>query len=573
MTSSYDSDADSDKKTDETLIASAAALPDGWLQSLQRWQAIAGDNAVATESLSLHRQIASDEHHSDHAASADDYNSDFTTEIGGSSDYLILEESFQSGLAVLYHGYQHSLKRAVNIVKSQEGVQGGTERIMDEAMLLGSLQHPGISTIYDIGFDDNDAAYYAVRKLEGQWWAEQLQRPQTAEALDKQIGTLLRVCDVVSYIHKRGIMHGDIKPSHVRIGNFGEVVLSGWHAAAYIDEVEVNKIHSTAAYMAPEQAREEWDEIGIETDIYQLAGCLVHIICGSAPHVGEDFTEVMCHALQAKIIDAPDGVDVELWNIALAAMREQPDARTASVAEFRSQLEQWRSLQEGRQLFQAIQRRLAYASQSEYQLRTALYQLQNTYERWPKIQDLREVFYQTRMNYGRLAIDEGFIENALKMLPPMAAQCPARGRGIDGEKAADSEQQLCIELQELQNHRRHAEKHANHLAVAARWVIGVLLVGALCFLMSAKISGNITQQAMQDAESFLQTERMAIVQTEAAQQSQQRALIRSEIEHAIASVQIDRPIRGQNVLAAAHGWEHTWPWKRLLRRLHRHHSM
>ncbi|MEM9828272.1 MAG: PAS domain S-box protein, partial [Planctomycetota bacterium] len=137
--------------------------------------------------------------------------------------------------------------------------------------------------------------------------------------------------------HSRGILHRDIKPQNVMLGQFGEVLLADWGLAARYSEKSskpqpVKSIGGTPAYMAPELAAGLNRRIDFRTDVYLLGAILYHIVAHHPPHRGNSLME--CVAAAADNLITPSDIDNELIRIARRAMNTRPEDRYQTVDQF-----------------------------------------------------------------------------------------------------------------------------------------------------------------------------------------------------------------------------------------------
>jgi tRNA A-37 threonylcarbamoyl transferase component Bud32 len=154
-------------------------------------------------------------------------------------------------------------------------------RFLKEAQITGQLEHPGIVPIYEMGTRPDDRApYYTMRFVRGRTLDEAArayhQRRKRGEAapleLRELLGAFVGVCNAVAYAHSRGVLHRDLKPKNVVLGDFGEVIVLDWGLARLIDQPDgeeaapldvpadsdlaatmQGQVLGTPAYMAPEQ--------------------------------------------------------------------------------------------------------------------------------------------------------------------------------------------------------------------------------------------------------------------------------------------------------------------------------
>jgi eukaryotic-like serine/threonine-protein kinase len=216
-----------------------------------------------------------------------------------------------------------------------------------EARTTGQLEHPNVVPIYDL-VESPDDPYIVMQLVQGQSLSQLLasSSPPTSSAeaaalLQRFVQIVLRLCDGLSFAHGRGVCHCDVKPDNVMVGEHGQVYLMDWGVAQTRDRREA--FGGTVAYMAPEQLLGRSDEIDARTDVFGLGGVLYFILTGAAPNegkgvlaaaIGREARRFSPRSLWAQL-------PPELCRIALRALSPLPAERYATVAELRTELEQF----------------------------------------------------------------------------------------------------------------------------------------------------------------------------------------------------------------------------------------
>jgi eukaryotic-like serine/threonine-protein kinase len=173
-------------------------------------------------------------------------------------------------------------------------------RLLREARILASLEHPGMVPVHDAGTLADGRAFCCMKYVEGQTLAQHI---ATLNVPDR-LRLLERIAEPLDFAHARGFIHRDLKPDNVMIGAFGEVLVMDWGLAKIgvtslkAGETEIastvqptqnslrvtgqGSVVGTQGYMSPEQARGDI-EVDHRTDIFSLGAILTFMLTGSTP--------------------------------------------------------------------------------------------------------------------------------------------------------------------------------------------------------------------------------------------------------------------------------------------------
>lgn len=183
-------------------------------------------------------------------------------------------------------------------------------RFLDEAKVTGQLEHPSIVPVYEIGKRLDDTVYYTMKFVRGKTLGRALEECATLHDRLKLLGHFEDMCQAIAYAHSRGVIHRDIKPDNVMLGEFGETVVLDWGLAKMrghkdeqseklAREVQVfqkighgHTVHGqaigTPSYMSPEMAEGAIDRIDERSDVWCLGTVLYRILTGRPPFVSGD---------------------------------------------------------------------------------------------------------------------------------------------------------------------------------------------------------------------------------------------------------------------------------------------
>src|SRR5690606_2948073 len=113
------------------------------------------------------------------------------------------------------------------------------QRFLREARIQGQLEHPSIVPIHELGRDLDGRPYFVMKKLAGQTLSEILAAAdRTAYPLQRLLRAFVDVCLAIEFAHTRGVIHRDIKPGNIMLGDFGETYVLDWGIAKIVGEVE-----------------------------------------------------------------------------------------------------------------------------------------------------------------------------------------------------------------------------------------------------------------------------------------------------------------------------------------------
>jgi len=264
--------------------------------------------------------------------------------------YRIGDELGRGGMGRVVEAFDTQLGRTVAL---KEVLTKGTHRrFAREIHITARLEHASIVPLYDSGINIEGKPFYVMRKVSGKPLDEMVAR---CHDLDERLTLLPRVLsaiEAVAHAHSRGVIHRDIKPQNILVGELGETVVIDWGLAKVVGEddddasdatspsagdslrTQVGSVFGTPGFMAPEQARGE--ALDTQGDVYALGATLYQLLSGEPPVRGVSATEVMdktrTHDIRPLAETAP-GAPPDLVAIVAKALAFDPNNRYRDAGE------------------------------------------------------------------------------------------------------------------------------------------------------------------------------------------------------------------------------------------------
>ncbi len=254
-----------------------------------------------------------------------------------SKRYEIIGEIARGGVGVIFKGRDKDLGREVATkILRREFVENAAivQRFLEEAQIGGQLQNPGIVPVYDLGLQADGRPYFVMKLVKGRTLSALLdEREDPSAGRRRFLAIFEQICQTMAYAHARGVIHRDLKSANVMIGAFGEMQLVDWGFAKVLgldrdgdapppdlsviatlrtgddgSQSVAGSIMGTPAYMPPEQALGQIDQLDERSDVFGLGAILCEILTGKPAYVGEP-DDVLIMAAQARLEGAHARLD------------------------------------------------------------------------------------------------------------------------------------------------------------------------------------------------------------------------------------------------------------------------
>ncbi|MBX9791183.1 MAG: protein kinase [Pirellulales bacterium] len=300
-----------------------------------------------------------------------------TSDVEARQRYVLMSELGRGGLGRVRLAFDEQLGREVavkDLLPQSLHAADKIRRFIEEARVTGQLEHPGVVPVYATGLDAEGNPFYAMKRIGGRTLSQAIREfhrldhgnPTRPQHFSELLTVFVSICRTMAFAHRRGVLHRDLKPQNIIVGEFGEAIVVDWGLAkhfvsptdttlhAEVGEVSANgngllsddanpnvdaahtragTIVGTIPYMSPEQALAQ--PLDARSDIYALGAILFDMLTGSAPFRGER-REVLRRVQRGQVPNprsvAPQ-VPRALAAVCLKAMARQADDRYQSALE------------------------------------------------------------------------------------------------------------------------------------------------------------------------------------------------------------------------------------------------
>jgi eukaryotic-like serine/threonine-protein kinase len=140
----------------------------------------------------------------------------------------------EGGVGEVLRTMDNDIERMVAIKRLKTDMRGASHlvRFVDEIRTIGSMEHPNIVPIHDVGVDDEGQYFFVMKYVQGETLETIVEKLAQGDPLyharfgfERRAEIFLAICEAISYAHARGVVHRDIKPANVMVGPHGEVTV------------------------------------------------------------------------------------------------------------------------------------------------------------------------------------------------------------------------------------------------------------------------------------------------------------------------------------------------------------
>jgi WD40 repeat protein len=281
--------------------------------------------------------------------------------------YSVSGEIARGGLGRILRAHDSHLDRPVALKELLEPSSHARARFLTEAYITARLQHPSIIPIYEAGRWSTGEPFYAMRFVSGRSLKEVIAGTKTLAQRLALLPHVLAAAEAVAYAHSQRVIHRDLKPDNILVGEFGETVVIDWGLGKELSRQEASSspsaapgadagpmegdgltvagtVMGTPAYMPLEQAGGH--PVDERADVYALGAILYHLLAGVRPYEGDSAWAVVSKVMSGPPVPLSErqkGIPQELLTIVSKAMARAPANRYRTAREMAEDLRRFQT--------------------------------------------------------------------------------------------------------------------------------------------------------------------------------------------------------------------------------------
>jgi len=293
----------------------------------------------------------------------------------GDKKYRFQRKIVAGGMGAILKVLDQDLQRVSAMKVILPKFKGNEDTLSDfitEAKITGLLEHPNIIPVHELGLMSETGLFFTMKLAQGESLNDILTEvKQGNQEYVKKYNTyhllniFRKVCDAVSYAHSKNIIHQDIKPHNIMVGQYGEVLMMDWGIARFVGDTADEEdavmrdiredimlfskgkddiIKGSPTYMSPEQVIGDPRLLDKQTDIFLLGSTLYHIFTLEAPFFGKDIYEILRNAETGNLIP-PEArnpsrqIPEEVCRIIAKAMGNRKEDRYKTVEDMAQEID------------------------------------------------------------------------------------------------------------------------------------------------------------------------------------------------------------------------------------------
>ncbi|MBX7074841.1 MAG: protein kinase [Pirellulales bacterium] len=308
--------------------------------------------------------------------------------VESQQEFVLMSELGRGGLGRVRLAFDRRLGRQVAVkellpqsLRSREKIR----RFLKEARVTGQLEHPGVVPVYAAGEGEDGQPFYAMKRIGGRTFSQAIRAyhalpaddPLRPQRFSELLTVFVSICQTMAFAHQRGVLHRDLKPQNVIVGDFGEAIVVDWGLAKTLappaprgpnestiaaeelaqpaapEPIELDDdaaaatrdgaVLGTLAYMSPEQALGM--AVDARSDIYALGAMLFELLANRPPFRGK--TQEVLQQVQLgklpRLRELAPHAPRALEAVCMRALARLPEARYATAKELADEVVRWQA--------------------------------------------------------------------------------------------------------------------------------------------------------------------------------------------------------------------------------------
>jgi tetratricopeptide (TPR) repeat protein len=284
--------------------------------------------------------------------------------------YVLVREIARGGMGRIHVARDRRLGREVAVKEVLGDAATARRRFEREARITARLQHPSIVSVHEAGTWPSGEPFYAMKLVPGRSLEEAIGDARTWSERIALVPAVIAIADAMAYAHGHRVIHRDLKPRNVLVGEYGETVVIDWGLAKDLaadpatssfelvaslpgvssetssgpGETTIGDVIGTPAYMPPEQA--DGSTVDERADVYAIGAILYHVLAARPPFAGSTKTELLAavrRGIREPLAEAAPEVPSELAAIVERAMAGDAAARYGTARELAEDLRRFQT--------------------------------------------------------------------------------------------------------------------------------------------------------------------------------------------------------------------------------------